>query len=140
MGRAGAAPASGACLTGVKVTGIAFESTDRMVILRLCARSDRLRARARRAGRTLAASLLAAGAVSGCGDPIGALLTDDCKDEMNATRSEFGEPDRITDAPHYGDLRLQTWWYTTRGFSRSFSWGEAYRDCETTDKAIEAGG
>ncbi len=33
-------------------------------------------------------------------------MGDDCEDEMSATRSEFGEPDRITDAPHDGVLRL----------------------------------
>ena len=127
-------------MTGIKAGATAFAFTDDMPIPRHASRSARPRARAARTGRALAACLLAALAVSGCGDPLQAILTDDCKDEMNATRAEFGEPERITDAPHYGDLRLQTWWYATRGFSRSFSWGEPYRDCETTDTPIKPGG
>lgn len=127
-------------MTGVNAPADAFASTDGMPSLNRALRSIPRLARLARMGRELAASLLAALAVTACGDPLGAILTDDCKDEMNATRSEFGEPERITDAPHYGDLRLETWWYPTRGFSRSFSWGEAYRDCETTDTPLKSGG
>ncbi len=127
-------------MTRVNAGGGAFASTAGMPDPRRFSRSARSRAGPARTARTFAASLLAALAVSACGDPLAAILTDDCKDEMNATRSEFGEPDRITDAPHSGDLRLETWWYTTRGFSRSFSWGEAYRDCETTDTPLKPGG
>jgi hypothetical protein len=74
--------------------------------------------------------------VAACGDPVGAFLTDDCKDEMNATRAEFGEPQKITDAPHEGDWRLEIWSYFDRGFIRSFEWGEAYRDCKVADRPI----
>jgi hypothetical protein len=75
-----------------------------------------------------------AAVLAACGDPVAALLTDDCSDEMRATRSEFGEPQKITTAEPVGDWRIEIWSYFDRGFIRTFEWGEYARDCKVGDK------
>ena len=88
--------------------------------------------------RRLLVLLLTAAAVNACGDPLGAILTGDCKSEMDATRAEFGEPQRITDASLQGGWRFEAWSYFDRGFVRGFEWGEPYRACKVSDTPIRA--
>lgn len=86
--------------------------------------------------RTVLLVMACALALHGCGDPVAALLTDDCDDEMNATRGELGEPQKITVAERVGDWRLVIWSYFERGFIREFEWGEIARGCKVTDKPL----
>ena len=55
----------------------------------------------------------------------------ECYEEMEETRAAMGEPEEVNTYSERG-YRNEDWWYWTRGYERSFTWGTYIRGCETS--------
>jgi hypothetical protein len=68
-------------------------------------------------------------AMSGCG---GGLFDQSCDDQRDDLVKQMGNPEEVKRYDS-GDYHSWTYWYWTRGFSRTFTWGGAAGECSTSD-------
>jgi hypothetical protein len=74
-----------------------------------------------------AAAALLCGTLAGCGS----VFDFDCGKEMSGARADFGEPQETTVFVS-GSYQSHTWWWWSRGLSRTFTWSGDVA-CRTSD-------
>ena len=70
----------------------------------------------------VAAALL----LAGCGGSSG------CSDEMDEFIGHVGQPEEVNEYDEH-NFHSHTWWYWSRGFSRTFTWGNGVTGCDVGD-------
>ena len=56
----------------------------------------------------------------------------DCSDQINSLVNDMGPAEEINRYSS-GNYYSYTYWYWSRGFSRTFTWGENVTNCEISD-------
>jgi hypothetical protein len=76
-------------------------------------------------------ALLTCALLAGCGGG-GGIFDESCDDQRDDLAREKGNPEEIRRFDS-GDYHSWTYWYWSRGFSRTFTWGGAAGSCKTSD-------
>ena len=69
-------------------------------------------------------ALMLVGLTTGCGKQ-------DCVDQMQDTKAKYGAAEEIN-RYNSKDYHNEDWWYWSRGFEYSFTWGENIKGCDVS--------